>query len=182
VLSAVPMGACRPCPSRRKERHGKHASTRPHRSPSGSTPTWTCMWPRSWTRPAGCLAPRVRGLDPRLCRPGDLGRTLWAGGTHRGGRHRHLPGRPGPLCARLRAGGGRGEPARPQPAAAPWQVGPDRRPGRRPVDPGRGGCHHAQDPRGPGRDDPDPAGRPPRRPQGPGSLRSPAVRGALQRP
>ena len=29
MLSAVPMGACRPCPISRKERHGKHDSTRP---------------------------------------------------------------------------------------------------------------------------------------------------------
>ena len=29
--------------------------------------------------------PGVPGLDPGLCRPGHLGRTLWAGGAHRRG-------------------------------------------------------------------------------------------------
>ena len=48
-------------------------------------------------------------------------------------------GRPDPVRARLWAGGGRGGPAGAQHPPAPGQVRPDRRPGRRPSDPGRGG-------------------------------------------
>ena len=96
----------------------------------------------------GAYPPLVRCVKMRLARTPDGSRS------QRCGRHRYLRGWAGPVRARLRAEGRRGQSARPQPAATPRQVGPD----RRPSDPGRGGHHHAQDPRGPGRDDPGAAG------------------------
>ena len=167
MLSTVPMGACRPCPSSRKERSWRACQHQPGRSPLGLTPTWRSMWPRSSTRPGDCSAPRP--LRPRLVAmspwsPGPSASERW----HASGSKAPAPtGRAGPLRPCLRPPGSGGRPPRPQHTATTGQVGSDRRPGRRPVDPGRGGRHDPQDPRRPGGDDPGAAGRPPRRPQGP---------------
>jgi hypothetical protein len=182
VLSTVLRGACRPCPiSPEATAIGKHAS--PHRTSHrrGRHPSGPAPGRGPGPHRAAVWHPGVPGLDPRLGRPGHLGRTLRTGPAGRDQRHRPL--RRG-LARFARASGlePSSQPARPQPATATRQAGPDRCPRRRPGDPGRGGRHRAQDPRGPSRDDPGPASGPPRRPQGQGSSRRAAVRRATAPP
>jgi hypothetical protein len=47
-----------PVRSARKERPCRACQHQRARSRSGSTPTWTCTWPRWSTRPGGCWAPK----------------------------------------------------------------------------------------------------------------------------
>jgi hypothetical protein len=111
VLSTVLLGACRPVRSARKERPLESMPAQPHQSLSGSTPIWTCTWPRSWITPGGRVAPRRSRPRPAAMSPWSLGRTLRAGPAGRDRRHRHLRRWAGPVRARLRAGGCRGQPA-----------------------------------------------------------------------
>ena len=118
------MGACRPVRSARKER------------PLESMPAPTALVTvgvdtHLQVHVAAVVDQTGRLLDARGFPASTRGYVAWSPGpralarwSDRGGRHRHLRRRAGPLRPRLRPPGGRGRPARPQHPTAPGKSDP----------------------------------------------------------
>ena len=113
-------------------------------SPAVSTPILMCTWRPRWTRSAGCWAWRASTRRCGQRRVVGLVAVVRAGGPDRGGGHRFLWRRTGPIAAPRRCRGGRGRPAQPAGAAPSRQVRSARRGGGGPGRPVRASCGAAK--------------------------------------